>query len=86
MRGGILIPAPGLLLLPCFWGRIKSLVTARSLVAWLAVEEVGHPSAEVARHLGISRVGVLFALERAKDICQRNQFELTSTTPDDARC
>ena len=31
---------------------------ARSLVAWLAVEEVGHCAAEVARFLGISRMGV----------------------------
>ena len=27
-------------------------------LAWLAVEEVGHPAAEVARFLGISRMGV----------------------------
>jgi hypothetical protein len=30
---------------------------ARSLFAWLAVEEVGHPAAEVARFLGISLMG-----------------------------
>lgn len=37
---------------------------SRSLFAWLAVEEEGHPAAAVARFLGISRVGVKKAIER----------------------
>jgi hypothetical protein len=50
---------------------------ARSVLAWLAVEEVGHPAAEVARFLGISSVGVLLSLEKARNICQKYEFELT---------
>ena len=44
--------------------RQKNHSQARSLFAWLAVEEEGHPAAAVARFLGISRVGVKKALER----------------------
>ena len=50
---------------------------SRSVLAWLAVEEVGHPAAEVARFLGISRVGVLLSLEKDRNICQKYEFELT---------
>jgi len=42
----------------CSGSRQQRYSEARSLVAGLAVEEVGHPAAEVARFLGISRVGV----------------------------
>ena len=42
----------------CSGSRQQKYSEARSLVAWLAVEEVGHPAAEVARFLGISRMGV----------------------------
>jgi hypothetical protein len=41
---------------------------ARSLFAWLAVEEVGHPAAEVARFLGISRMGVHKAVTRGFEL------------------
>jgi hypothetical protein len=41
---------------------------ARSLVAGLAVEEVGHPAAEVARFPGISRVGVKKAVGRGMQL------------------
>jgi hypothetical protein len=44
--------------------RQKKYSQARSLLAWLAVEEEGYPSAVVAQFLGISRVGVKKALER----------------------
>jgi hypothetical protein len=44
--------------------RQKKYSQARSLLAWLAVEEEGYPAAVVARFLGISRVGVKKALER----------------------
>jgi len=59
----------------CSQNRQRQYSEARSLLAWLAVEEVGHPAAEVARHLGISRVGVLLSLEKAKDICQKYEFQ-----------
>jgi putative transposase len=61
----------------CSGNRQRQNSEARSLVAWLAVEEIGHPAAEVARTLGISRVGVLLSLEKAKDICRKYGFELT---------
>jgi len=44
--------------------RQKKYSQARSLFAWLAVEEEGYPAAVVARFLGMSRVGVKKALER----------------------
>ncbi|WDN88241.1 hypothetical protein BuS5_01209 [Desulfosarcina sp. BuS5] len=48
----------------CSGSRQQKYSKARSLVAWLAVEEVGYPAAEVARFLGISRVGVKKAAGR----------------------
>ena len=42
----------------CSGNRRRQYSQARSLLAWLAVEEVGHPAEEVARFLGISRMGV----------------------------
>ena len=64
----------------CSGNRQRRYSEARSVLAWLAVEEVGHPAAEVARFLGISRVGVLLSLEKAKDICQKYEFQLTPPT------
>ena len=52
----------------CSGSRQKRYSEARSLVAWLAVEEVGHPAAEVARFLGISRVGVKKAVGRGMQL------------------
>jgi hypothetical protein len=46
-----------------------------SLFAWLAVEEVRHPAAEVARFLGISRMGVHKAVTRGFEL-QRNHVSL----------
>ena len=46
-----------------------------SLLAWLAVEEVGHPAAEVARFLGISRMGVHKAVIRGFEL-KRNHVSL----------
>jgi hypothetical protein len=37
------------------------------LVAFLAVEEVGHPAADVARFLGITRMGVQKAVMRGSE-------------------
>ena len=48
-------PRPELI---CSKSRQKQYSEARSLFSWLAVEEVGHSAAEVARFLGISRMGV----------------------------
>ena len=70
----------------CSGNRQRQYSEARSLVAWLAVEEIGHPAAEVARFLGITRVGVLLSLEKAKDICQKYEFELTPPNLTDSIC
>ena len=61
--------------LVCSGNRQRQYSEARSLVAWLAVKEIGHSAAEVARFLGISRVGVLLSLEKAQEICQKYKFE-----------
>ena len=61
----------------CSGNRQRQYSEARSVLAWLAVEEVGHPAAEVARFLGISRVGVLLSLEKDRNICQKYEFKLT---------
>ncbi len=52
----------------CSGNRQKKYSEARSLLAWLAVEEVGHPAAEVARFLGISRMGVQKAVIRGSEL------------------
>ncbi len=69
-----------------YGNRQRQYSEARSVLAWLAVEEVGHPAAEVARFLGISRVGVLLSLEKAKNICQKYEFQLTPPNPTDSIC
>ncbi len=52
----------------CSKNRQRQYSEARSLFAWLAVEEVGHPAAEVARFLGISRMGVHKAVTRGFEL------------------
>jgi len=70
----------------CSGNRQRQYSEARSLVAWLAVEEIGHPAAEVARTLGISRVGVLLSLEKAKETRPKYGFELTPPNLTDSIC
>jgi putative transposase len=70
----------------CSGNRQRQYSEARSLVAWLAVEEIGHPAAEVARTLGISRVGVLLSLEKAKEIRPKYGFELMPPNLTDSIC
>jgi len=52
----------------CSGNRKRQYSDARSLLAWLAVEEVGHPAAEVARFLGITRMGVQKAVMRGSEL------------------
>jgi len=59
----------------CSGNRQRQYSEARSLLAWLAVEEVGHPAAEVARFLGISRMGVQKAVIRGS-VLKGNQVSL----------
>jgi len=58
----------------CSGSRQRQYSEARSLVAWLAVEEVGHPAAEVARFLGISRMGVQKAVIRGREFGRQEVF------------
>ena len=60
----------------CSRNRKQKVSEARSLVSWLAVEKTGHPAAEVARYLGISRVGVLPSVKKGHDICQKYDGQL----------
>ena len=59
----------------CSGNRQRQYSEARSVLAWLAVEEVGHTAAEVARFLGISRVGVQKAVIRESEL-KGNQVSL----------
>jgi len=52
----------------CSGNRQRQYSEARSVLAWLAVEEVGHPAAEVARFLGITRMGVQKAVGRGSEL------------------
>jgi len=63
----------------CSRNRQRRYSEARSLIAWLAVQEAGHSSAEVARRLGISRSGLLFALGKAKALHQTYEFVFSKT-------
>jgi len=50
----------------CLW--LIKIAEARALVAYLAVEKTGHSAAEVARFLGISRMGVQKAVIRGSEL------------------
>ena len=52
----------------CSGNRQRQYSEARSLLAWLAVEKVGHSAADVARFLGISRMGVQKAVIRGSEL------------------
>ena len=54
--------------LVCSRNKQRQYSEARSLVAFLAVEELGHPAAEVARYLGITRMGVHKAVMRCSEL------------------
>jgi hypothetical protein len=57
--------------LVCSGNKQRKHSEARSLVAFPAVEEVGHPAAEVARFLGVSHMGFQKAVMRGSAL-QRN--------------
>ena len=59
----------------CSGNKQRRYSEARSLVAFLAVEEVGHPAAEVARYLGITRMGVHKAVMRGSEL-RRHQASM----------
>ncbi len=53
--------------------RGKRLADARSVISYVAVREMGHNGAEVARALNMSRSGVSIAAGRAEEILRNNQ-------------
>ncbi|MFC1886245.1 hypothetical protein ACFLZM_04240 [Thermodesulfobacteriota bacterium] len=52
--------------------RKKEISEARALVAYLAVEETGHKTSDVARILGVKRVSVYHALKKGKIILENS--------------
>ena len=58
----------------CSGSRQQKIAEARALVAYLAVEETGHSAAEVAGHLGISRMGVQKAVIRGREFGKHEVF------------
>ena len=58
----------------CSGSRQQKYSEARSLVAWLAVEETRPSAAEVARFLGISRMGVQKAVIRGREFGKQEVF------------
>ena len=53
-------------------GKRKAAVEARNLISYLAVQEMGHSGAEVARMLNITRSAVIIAAERGKQTVRDN--------------
>jgi len=57
-------------------GRQRRKVTARSLLCFWAVRELGLPLTALARQLGLSPPGVRQAVQRGEAIVRENQYEL----------
>jgi len=57
-------------------GRQRWKVTARSLLCFWAVRELGLPLTAVARQLGLSPPGVSYAVQRGEAIVRENHYEL----------
>ena len=57
----------------CSGSRQRKYSEARALIAYLAVEETGHPSADVARYFGINQASVFHAVKKGKIIFNKNQ-------------
>ncbi len=59
-------------------GRQQPKVTARSLLCFWAVRELGLPLTELARQLGLSPPGVSYAVQRGETIIRENHYELVA--------
>ena len=57
----------------CSGSRQRKISQARALIAYLAVEETGHPSADIARYFGINEASVFHAVKNGKIIFDENQ-------------
>jgi putative transposase len=59
-------------------GRQRWKVTARSLLCFWAVRELGLPLTELARQLGLSPPGVSYAVQRGEAMVRENHYELVT--------
>jgi len=57
-------------------GRQRSKVTARSLLCYWAVRELGLPITTLARQLGLSPPGVSYAVQRGEALARDNGYQL----------
>jgi len=55
----------------CSGSRKQRISNARSIVAHMAIEEIGHSATDVARHLGIRQTSVLQSVIKGKILCGR---------------
>jgi len=55
----------------CSGNRKPRISNARSIVAHMAIEEIGHSATDVARHLGIRQTSVLQSVIKGKILCGR---------------
>jgi len=53
--------------------RAMKIVTARSVISYLAVRRLGQSGVEVGRHVNLTRAGVCIAANRGESIVQENQ-------------
>ena len=60
-------------------GKYQRLVTARSLLCYWAVRELGESMASLARRLGISTVAVSKSVDRGAQIVQGNAYVLIAS-------
>jgi len=59
-------------------GRQRRKVTARSLLCFWAVRELGFPLTTLARQLGLSPPGVSYAVQRGDALVRENRYELVT--------
>jgi hypothetical protein len=55
----------------CSGSRKTRISNARSIVAHMAIEEIGHSATDVAKHLGIRQTSVLQSVKKGKILCGR---------------
>ena len=60
----------------CSGGRQRRISTAKSLVAFLAVEKVGYSIAEVSRYLGMRSASAFHAVKKGKRLSEKLRISL----------
>ena len=58
-------------------GRQKSRVEARSLLCYWAVRELGISGTSLAKRLGMSQSGVVYAVNKGERTAKENKYQLT---------